>query len=334
MPYEIDSARANDSTLHDWAIVLAGGEGSRLHTLTTTDGGVCVPKQFCSFNEGSSLLHAALERAASATASARTSVVLARHHRRWWEHLHLGLPSDNVVVQPLSRGTAHGILLPLLHILHRDPDASVLVLPSDHYVRVERVLAASLKQALAQTRARDEIILLGMEPEEADPELGYIVTHGERSGDVRSVAQFVEKPIASRAGALIQCGGLWNTFIFAAAGAALLEAFEARCPETVAALRGIIEQSSDREVRDRRIAGLYEALPELDFSRDILQRDSSRLGVLTVPRCGWSDLGTPRRVADVLDRKELRSMAPSVAAPHARGFLDLAARHAQLQVAR
>src|SRR5690606_9545015 len=154
----------------------------------------------------------------------------------------------------------------------------------DHYVRGERVLAASLKQALAQTRTRDEIILLGMEPEEADPELGYIVTDGERSGDVRAVAQFVEKPIASRAGALIQRGGLWNTFIFAAAGAALLAAFEARCPETVAALRGIIEQSSDREVRDRRIAGLYEALPQLDFSRDILQRDSSRLGVLAVPR--------------------------------------------------
>jgi mannose-1-phosphate guanylyltransferase len=333
MPNEIDAVPACDSAIHNWAIVLAGGEGSRLQKLTTTSSGVCVPKQFCSFNQGPSLLHAALERAMGATASERTSVVLAQHHRRWWEHLQLGLPEDNVIAQPFSRGTAHGILLPLLQILHRDPDACVLVLPSDHYVRAEPVLAASLKQAMARTRDHDEIILLGMEPEEADPELGYIVTDGKPDRDVRTVTQFVEKPTASHARALIERGGLWNSFIFAANSASLLKAFEARCPEAVTELRSIIEQSPDRQVRDRRIAGVYETLPPLDFSRDILQRDSSRLGVIAV-RCGWSDLGTPRRVADVLDRKELRSAARRAVAPHARGFLDLAARHAQLQVAR
>lgn len=334
MRREANAVPACGPAIHDWAIVLAGGEGSRLQSLTTTANGMSVPKQFCSFHGGPSLLHAALERAANATTRERTSVVLASHHRRWWEHLHLGLADDNIVVQPFSRGTAYGILLPLLQILHRDPNATLLVLPSDHYVRAEDVLAASLKQALARAREHDEIILLGMEPEEADPELGYIVVEREPDRAVQSVKQFVEKPIAAHARALIERGGLWNSFIFAANGAALLEVFEARTPDAVAELRGIIEQSPDLRVRDRRIAGLYETLVPLDFSRDILEHASGKLGAMTVPRCGWSDLGTPRRIADVLERRELKSAQRSAVAPHARGFLDLAARHAQLQVAR
>jgi mannose-1-phosphate guanylyltransferase len=68
-----------------WAIVLAGGEGSRLHSLTTDNSGNTVPKQFCSLRGGQSLLNEALQRAASIVEPDHICVIVAAQHRRWWE---------------------------------------------------------------------------------------------------------------------------------------------------------------------------------------------------------------------------------------------------------
>jgi mannose-1-phosphate guanylyltransferase len=304
--------------------VLAAGEGTRLQALTTTASGVAIPKQFCSLGGGASLLHEALSRARVVAAPDRTCVIVAAQHRPWWQSLQYSIPAQNIIVQPLNRGTANGILLPLLQILHRDPHASLLVLPSDHYVRSASVLASSLQQAVAQVdRHRDRIILLGFAPEEADPELGYIVPAGP---GMCEVDRFVEKPALAFARTLIGQGALWNSLIFAVNAATLLAAFEERCPQVIREMREIITAADGEVVQRRRLETLYERLPVLDFSRDIITHCAPRLRVLAVPPCGWSDLGTPRRVAEAVDRD-----APIVrngsAAAHALGFLDLAAQH-------
>jgi mannose-1-phosphate guanylyltransferase len=287
---------------HNWALVLAGGEGSRLQALTTTASGVAVPKQFCSMGGDDSLLVAAMRRAREVAAAERTCAVVAEHHRRWWQPLPLGIPPENVISQPRNRGTATGILLPLLQIVHRDPQATLLVLPSDHYVRNEEVLASSLRSAMRHAEGlRDRIILLGVTPEDADTELGYIVADGDSTGSVRAVTQFLEKPTAAAARALLAHGAVWNSFIFAAHGRALLRVFEARCPELVAEMQRIVEEPSS-PTHAAHLAELFQDMPRLDFSRDVLEHSLPSLSVLTIPACGWSDLGTPRRVQETFTR--------------------------------
>src|SRR5690554_2699609 len=78
-------------TGHNWALVLAAGEGNRLRSLTTM-GGIAVPKQFCSLNGGVSLLHAAIERARVVAPPERICVVVADHHRHWWQDLSHAIP--------------------------------------------------------------------------------------------------------------------------------------------------------------------------------------------------------------------------------------------------
>ena len=81
------------------------------------------------------------------------------------------MPRRNVIVQPQNRGTAIGLLLPLLHIARRDPHARVVILPSDHYVRDEAVLARALRRAVTRlANDAENLWLLGIAPEEADPE--------------------------------------------------------------------------------------------------------------------------------------------------------------------
>jgi|SRR6185436_5249950 len=316
---------------HNWALVLAAGEGSRLQALTMTASGVAVPKQFCSLGEGSSLLHSAIRRAQAVAPPERTCAVVADHHRRWWQALPLDIPTTNLIRQPRNRGTANGILLPLLHIVHRDPDAVLLVLPSDHYVRNESVLAHSLRRAMVELQGDSgHLILLGMAPDEPDPELGYIVGEGADGSDIHSVAEFVEKPSVATARALITRGAVWNSFIFAATGRTLLRAFEEHCPDLVGEMRHIVGSSTEAATCAARLAGLYEDLPELDFSRDVLQRSPSLLRVLTVPACGWSDLGTPRRVGLTVSRYRSTAGIPLSTAPVRTAFVDLAARHLQM----
>ena len=132
-----------------WALVLAAGEGSRLHSLTRDERGVAVPKQFCSLQGGPCLLQEALQRAASVAALSHICSVVAEQHRQWWGPLLSYLPEQNVISQPQNRGTAFGILLPLLRILERDPDATVVLLPADHYLSDEKIMAGALRRAAA-----------------------------------------------------------------------------------------------------------------------------------------------------------------------------------------
>jgi len=311
---------------HNWALVLAAGEGSRLQALTMTASGVAIPKQFCSLGGGVSLLHDALRRAHAVASPERTCAVVAEQHRRWWQALPLNIPPQNLIRQPRNRGTANGILLPLLRIVHRDPDARLLILPSDHYVRNEDVLASSLRRTMFELeRNRDHLILLGITPEEPDPELGYIVSDGVSGTGIRAVSAFVEKPTTSTARELMAAGGVWNSFIFAGHAQTLLHAFEQRCGDLVCEMRGIITRSGD-SAREAELAALYERLPQLDFSRDILQRSTSALKVMTVPTCGWSDLGTPRRVAETVHRYQPTRASADSGETSLAAFLDLATR--------
>ncbi|MGE0113904.1 MAG: sugar phosphate nucleotidyltransferase [Steroidobacteraceae bacterium] len=309
---------------HVWALVLAGGDGNRLRSLTTTASGVAVPKQYCSLHGETTLLHSALDRAQAITAKHRICTIVAAQHRQWWEMLLSEYAAEHIVVQPRNCGTAIGIMLSLLHIVRHDPDAQILLLPSDHHVHEEAILTEALQRASARLgKGCDKVLVLGIEPEEADSELGYVLPGKYLGEGVFAVASFIEKPPVTRAHQLLAQGALWNTFIVAATATTLLQLFAQRCPEILAEMQAIVNRSHEAPPRRGLLDELYTRLPSLDFSRHVLQGVESLLEVLSVPACGWSDLGTPRRIRDVLHRwpqttaTSSRSVAPVTLAAHA-----------------
>jgi mannose-1-phosphate guanylyltransferase len=314
-----------------WAIVLAGGEGSRLHGLTTDASGVTVPKQFCSLTGGQSLLAETLQRAASVVEPERICVVVGAQHRRWWEPMLSEMPKSNIIVQPSNRGTGNGILLPLLHILARDPNAHIVLLPSDHYVRDEPALAFTLRLAVgALEDLPDQVLLLGMHPNGADPDLGYIVPGYNTGPNISRVDRFVEKPGGAAARQLLDQGALWNTLIIATGARALLGLFMTRLPDVVAKMRSAVAEDLCSSPNALATTIVYRDLPRIDFSSQILQGAETKLGLIEANRCGWSDLGTPKRLGETL--RELphvgetsRDSINSALAP-----LNLSVQHARL----
>ena len=254
---------------HTWAMVLAAGDGRRLRELTTDPAGRAVPKQYCTLGRGPTLLQSAMNRARAIAGFAHVSVIVAAGHRRWWWKMLQGLPPGNVVVQPRNCGTANGILLQLLHINQADPAAEIVLLPSDHHVLDESVLASAVHRAVLRIRvAPQHVVLLGMRPASPDPELGYILPGPPDSEGISKVLTFVEKPAVSTATLLIERGALLNTFILVGHCTTLLELFVRARPDIFHAMRQAMDIRNDRQAA---LAALYERLPVLDFSGQILE---------------------------------------------------------------
>jgi mannose-1-phosphate guanylyltransferase len=325
---------------HQWALILAAGEGSRLRALTTQPCGTPVPKQYCSLHGGQSLLEDAIRRAQSQVAPNRVCAIVAQQHHRWWSSIDalMQLPARNLIVQPRNRGTAIGILYSLVHILSLDPEAQVLLLPSDHYVAEENVLNGALGAALKHVaQVPDRPVLLGLHPDEPDSELGYIMPGAPDEFGARGVARFIEKPELPAASQLVRSGGLWNTFIIAASARSLLNLFLPRFAPIVMEMQVIVGNALQTRTSGAgwpSIVEMYTRLPELDFSRDLLEGRESSLCVLRVPPCGWSDLGTPHRVGETLRRLPGRAAPatePRLSGHLNSGYINLAARHASFE---
>jgi mannose-1-phosphate guanylyltransferase len=161
---------------HTWAVVLAAGEGKRLSALTADRQGCHVPRQFCALHQGPPLFGLALVRAHALAPEERVCAVVAHAHEHLWRPMAEVMQPGNVIVQLRNRGTGNGVLLALSFMLRRDPLARLIFLPADHHVLDEAVLVQAMQSALAGLTARSRaIILLGIEPDDADPDLGYLI---------------------------------------------------------------------------------------------------------------------------------------------------------------
>jgi mannose-1-phosphate guanylyltransferase len=279
-----------------WAVVLAGGEGSRLRDITTTREGVVIPKQYCSLQRSSCLLQDALMRARAVAMPSHVCTVVASQHRQWWTSAVRALNESNVFVQPQNKGTAFGLLFALLTLEIRNPQARVIVLPADHYFRDEEPVTRALRMAAnLACENNSSIYLLGADPEGPDPELGYILPEERTVDKPASIAGFTEKPDGAFARELISLGALWNLFILAGSVSALLQLFADEHASTVAGMRVALKSSAAGQYQS--LEEFYDTLEPVDFSRDVLEVQSHRLQVLRVQQCGWTDLGTPKRVA-------------------------------------
>jgi mannose-1-phosphate guanylyltransferase len=288
-----------------WVLVLAGGGAN---SPESHNGHAKNPDrdQIGALLGRRSLLKMALARARLIVPSERIYVVVDRAQKRFWSGSLATLSSDNVVVQPCHRGSAVEILLAVLTILERDPGARLVALPSHHYVHDEPALASTLLDVATPTaQTRDKLTLVGIQPEEADPELDYIVPGRWFEDGTRSVHRVVNSSESALARQMVARGALWDSSIVAARAVVLLGVLRARMPDLVDQMETALAQGDRPEVRAHALAQLYARLPSLDFSRAVSAGAEPECRVITSRRCGWSNLGTARRVAAVVRRLQM-----------------------------
>jgi mannose-1-phosphate guanylyltransferase len=292
----------------NWILILAAGGCETLGHLTTDREGRSVPKQFCSLNGGDSLLQGSLRRARQLVPSRRICAVVDPDHEHYWRPMLTALPDRNVILQPCNRGTMNALLLGVLGILERDPEARVVAWQADHHVLDEETLVNSVRSAAAALRRDragllgDRVLLLGMVSDDMDDALSYIMPGAPLSHGIREVTRFAEKPTVLFARDLTGRGALCNSLILAAKGTSFVECIRERYAGIVEGLVARVAIDISREGAPGHLHKFYQTLPVLNVSQVVGQGSETAFCVFAVPACGWTDLGTPRRVSNALHR--------------------------------
>lgn len=293
-----------------WAVILAGGDGTRLRPLTQLLSGDQRPKQFCRILGQSTLLGETVDRLGETIEPRSTVFVVSRHHEPFYRDELQTVPASLVIEQPLNRGTTAAVAAALIRIRHlaASEDPLVGLFPADHSyadcAALNRTLARAFAAAKSPTR---RVVLVGARATAPETDFGWIEPGEELPGRARwspsvgrlhTVTRFVEKPSSDVAARLFERGCWWNTFISIGRVSAFVELLRAAVPQIWEPFEAVANAPLPRHAELSR--ALYATLPGSDFSRDVLMAQPHRLSVVGPLDAGWTDLGQPHRVLQTM----------------------------------
>lgn len=298
-----------------WAIILAGGEGTRLSPFVRQWLGSHRPKQYCAFTGKKSMLEHTFARAVRLVPAERILTVIGAGHRRYLDGDGGSRISGRILEQPANLDTAPGVFLPLAHVMASDPQATVLVFPSDHFISpLESFLKILRKAADSVELSSDRVLLLGAVPDRPESEYGWVkAATAEANGSVAPVAGFREKPGPEEAAAFFGQGQLWNTLIMAAKAETLWELGRLCLPEMVRGFEALFSSFGTPQ-EAAALSSAYARMKPANFSKHILECRPERAGVMPLREIAWSDWGRPARILETLERMRLQPAFPPMLA--------------------
>lgn len=273
-------------------VILAGGSGTRLWPLSRKS----YPKQFAPLLGEDTLFRKAVRRFSGGNDafSFASPMVLASAEFRFIVMEQLGLDKvqpDAVMIEPAVRNTAPAILAAALYLEQSNPDAVMLVAPSDHVVPDDAAFHAAVAQGLKAIDDGD-LVTFGIKPTRPETGYGYLelAAQPDGSGTPIKLVRFVEKPDAERAADMLAAGTyLWNAGIFLFSVKNLIAAFEAHAPGLLGPVRQALEDAR-KDLDFLRLAEeSWSMVEDISIDYAIMER-ASNLSVVPYDS-GWSDLG-------------------------------------------
>jgi mannose-1-phosphate guanylyltransferase len=296
-----------------WSIVLTGSDGTGLSPFVSRWLGRPMPKEYCAFVGARSMFQHTLDRAIRIAPADRLIAVVAREHRQEAFQQLDRRTIGTLLLQSMHPRTAANVLLPLTYVRERNPEATVAVFPSDHFVYPEARFLSLVQRGVALTNLfPDRLILLGAAPDRLELDYGWIQP-GPRlpngpDDDVRTVQSLAEKPTPAEADRLLQAGGLWNTRAFVAKVSTLWNIGWACIPHLMPHFERL-GQAIGCPNETLELDRIYKKVSAVDFS-DMLRRVPDRLAILELTGVLWSEWNKPERIAETLRRIDRQPAFP------------------------
>lgn len=259
-----------------WAVVLAGGVGSRFWPLSTASR----PKQFLPLAGAQPLLVDAVTRIQPMIPPERILIVTSRALAEATRDALPMLPAGNVLAEPRAASTAPALAWATLHAARGDRDASIISLHADWTVKDGEGFRAAAARALDLAEQQDVLVTVGAKPDRPETGYGWIVP-GAASGTGFRMARFQEKPSAETAAALMAEGALWNTGLFAWTARRFTAEVEAHTPELHDAMP--LFAAGDAE-------GAFRVVKPVSVDVGVFERTAR--GAAIAASFGWDDVGS------------------------------------------
>lgn len=282
-----------------YAILMAGGVGSRFWPLSTQD----FPKQFHDMlGTGETLIQKTFNRLSKLIPKENIFILT---NERYNDLVFQQLPEvtkRQVVLEPAMRNTAPCILYASLKIQKENSDAVMIVAPSDHWIEDEATFNKNVKQAFDFCSQNDVLMTLGIQPTFPNTGYGYIEYDKSANNDIKSVNQFREKPDYDTAKEFITQGNfLWNAGIFLWSVNSVVDAFQNNQPELFELFKkGIEVYNTDFE--DDFVRDNYAKAENISVDYAIMETSKN---VFVLPaEFDWNDLGTWGSLYDKLDKDD------------------------------
>jgi len=281
---------------NNYAILMAGGVGSRFWPVSTQD----FPKQFHDMlGTGETLIQKTFSRLSNIIPEENIFILT---NERYNDLVFKQLPNvtkRQVVLEPAMRNTAPCILFAALKIQKENPDAVMIVAPSDHWIEDEASFTENVQQAFDFCSSKNALMTLGIKPTFPNTGYGYIEYDKSSNDEIKNVNQFREKPDYETAKSFLKQGNfLWNAGIFMWSVNSVVEAFQNNQPELYSLFeKGIEVYNTDFE--DDFVRDNYGKADNISVDYAIMEKSDN---VFVLPATfDWNDLGTWGSLFDKID---------------------------------
>lgn len=274
---------------HVYAVIMAGGVGSRFWPESRAK----TPKQLLDLTgSGKTMIAATQERLLPDIPPERVIVVTGEITARAVADALPAVPRGNILAEPVGRNTAPCIGWAAVHVLNRDPEGILAVMPSDHLVSNKKAFTEAVKTAVIAAKG-GALVTFGVKPTHPETGFGYIEmgdAEDPENGAVRPVRRFVEKPDLAKAEEYLKAGNFtWNSGMFFFSAKRILGEMERQMPRLKNGLDTLFEAIGKADEK-QIVARVYPDLPSQSIDYGIME---GAKGILSVPvDFGWSDLGS------------------------------------------
>ncbi len=281
-----------DKTSNLYCVILAGGKGRRLWPEST----VGMPKQFIDFfGSGRTQIQQTYDRFSTFLSKDHILVSTSQEYLDIVRQQLPDIPEDNILAEPVWRNTAPCVAWGAYRALQFNPEATVIIAPSDHLVMDREKFASAAIKASEFASTHDTLLVMGATPTRVEPGYGYIQKDGAVGDNIYKVRSFTEKPDREFAKVFIDSGEFyWNTGIFVAGARYMINSFNNLLPQV---LRTIEPKQLSIEEENEYMTENFPLYPNVSIEQGVLEKSKD----VTVMHCdfGWADLGTWHGIYEV-----------------------------------
>lgn len=285
-----------------YVVIMAGGIGSRFWPYSRNN----FPKQFLDvLNTGQSLLQTTVQRFKTVCPAENIYIVTNKDYESLVQEQLPELQKDQILSEPVKRNTAPCVAYASYKIRQKNPNATMVVAPSDHAIFNETEFIHSIKTALTEAEQGNKLITLGIKPNRPETGYGYIQYIENPSSEMKKVKTFTEKPQLELARKFLESGDfVWNAGIFIWRADAIIRAFEEHLPEQAE----IFEEGNDRYYSPQEeefIRKAYSQCKNISIDYGIMEKAGNVYVMLA--DFGWSDLGSWNSLHEIRGKDDDRN---------------------------